>query len=813
MAVEDASARIREASSLWGNSPQEAFCAILNNADKDRKAASRPVRTRGFVVVARNIESLQPVQEWCLEQTWNDCLTARYRIHSKPVFGTLLAAISDDSEQMTRSPDQASPGVKRHGSLLFKPSPEWSQVFDAGFFEEPASTSRVSTAVKGRRGELDPEHSASLVGFLGNASLYVKGKRLVLLAEVVGEPDPAEWEAAKSGLFPLLPERVGLVLSGAPEGFSLPDDDPHYLDLDLAGVETRPGSEASVYEHAALTSDRPTPDDRLGTHPYADALARFILHPGTTPLAVAIHAPWGKGKSSFMLFVEQSLLGHAAAAALGAPVQFSMTVQGRLQRPEGVGRKDWQRVLRDGCGQVVTVGFNAWRYQDSTQIWAGLASTITSRLEAALPWWRRLMTPLAYAWRNRRTELIAELLVPAAAAVFLLVLAVVGVPYLRDWLDENIGSNALARLLGVVPAIGALLGGFWVLMSRMRRVLEPVSKRVLTYIRRPDYREQMGYQHRVLDDLRFVVGRLRGDRPAPRVVVFIDDLDRCSDEKVMELLQAINLILGESDFYVFLGIDTKMIYRAIETHYASEGQSVDAGFAETYLQKIVQLPFHLPPTSPDQRAGFIAEMFSDATRTAEDEDKGATAAGPTEEVRASRLSWDRDALRDPEIQIEKPVEDTPTELRAFRDFQPYLQDNPRELKRLVNLHRFVKIVLKQEGRPPSEETQRKLVKWLVFCARWLDLCDDVLAHARSHPDSRDCIAEVLTGVDEALEFSDVASVEDRLTADDLAPDGPLAQAALISHLVVWEPARRRNAPVPQQGGSTTWTNWYSGAAN
>src|SRR5207245_7530789 len=92
----------------WGSSPREAFLAILTNRGKAQTPPVGPVRTRGFVVLARNTDSLQAVQEWCSDQTWNDCLAARYRINSRPVFGTLLAALNDDSEQL-REESHAAP--------------------------------------------------------------------------------------------------------------------------------------------------------------------------------------------------------------------------------------------------------------------------------------------------------------------------------------------------------------------------------------------------------------------------------------------------------------------------------------------------------------------------------------------------------------------------------------------------------------------------------------------------------------------------------------------------------------------------------
>lgn len=779
-------------SSRWGNSPQEEFVGILNNAAKGQMLPRGPVRDRGFVVLVRNTESLQAVQRWCLQQTWNDCLAARYRIESKPVFGTLFAALSDDGKKIQAD---GLPGLKRYGSVLFRPDSDWPEDIRRGRFQGLTAAIDGAVSPDNMSGMLPAEQ---LLEPIKEMLAMGTGRRLVLLAEVVGKQDLPEWSANTTELFELLPERMGLVLAGAPDSFSLPKDDPHYLELDLADMEAPGGDDYNdiyVYQPGPLTSDRPSHDDRLGVQRYADALAQFVLHPGTTPLTIAIHGPWGKGKSTFMQLVQQSLLGNAAAT-VGRPIaEVPFGADGQFQRPDQVRRGAWKRALRDVHKKVVTVGFNAWRFQDSTQIWAGLASVITSRLEAELSWWCRLLTPLARAWRTRRAQLITELVLPGVTALLILVLAAFGIPPLVNWLQSQLASNALAKLLGaVVPAVGAVIASFWIVASQTRRVLQPISERVLAYIRLPDYRQQMGYQNQVLNDVRFVRHRLCGDDTEPRTFVFIDDLDRCPADTVMEILQAINLILGESDFYVFLGIDTEMIYRAIDAHYAADSRApLGRRFAEEYLQKIVQLPFYLPETPENQRASFVAGLFSRAAREGAPDSEAATesaadsanAASAPSAANREPLHWDRRALGNPNAALPTAAQDTPFELKAFRDFLPYLSDNPREVKRLVNIHRFVKIVFQGQGRPVQEETQRQLVKWLIFCNRWPHLVEEALEYARNYPDSTNPIAN-LEKVDFKVEFAGKTSPV--LTAGDLAPQGLLAQAASISYLIAWKGA-------------------------
>ena len=116
----------------------------------------------------------------------------------------------------------------------------------------------------------------------------------------------------------------------------------------------------------------------------------------------------------------------------------------------------------------------------------------------------------------------------------------------------------------------------------------------------------------------------------------------------------------------------------------------------------------------------------------------------------------------------------------------------------MNVHRLVKILLLRPDAPPTVEQQRKLVAWLVFCARWPGLVDDVLRCAAGDPQEPNCVATVQHG-DADLERYVEALDLDRLSAQDLAPGGTLARAARISLLVRDRPAATRPPPAAASG--------------
>ena len=843
----------------------EGFLEVLQN--RESPDAGRRRRERGFCALVRASQSLQPLQNACLSEESNDCLVARYRLQSAPLFGTLIRGFGEDLERIRSDPSllegggtPAVPSSTSTGTVVFRPRGQWSTLIKEGFLQREFAEERSPT--KEQTGMLDPVWVRRLVDGLGDERFLFTGERLVLLVEMV-EPfgDRVEWEAAQQLLWPL-PARVGIVISGVSEEIVIPAENHHFVDLFLSGEEASPEEETFQYTFSALRGDKPAAEDRLGLFEYAVGLARLILHADTAPLAIGIQGPWGKGKSSFMGFMDDALVRWAPAntaarrprrrdrlaallrpggAAAGSPPRSSSpgllpslgeeferlreeheslqllgitgtTSTEALTGTNGDGGPDrvrqaierragvWDEMRRAARRNVVTAHFNAWQFEDATQIWAGLAERITEALESALPLWRRLWTPFAYAWNRRRLDVVLDLFVPALlVALAAFVLAFVGIDRIDAWVN-----NGKSKPLGDIPRIAlpsfvAFALAVLVVAGRFRKIIQPVSERIRDYTRRPDYSSRMGYQHEVSRDLKFVAERLRRAHPRCRILVFIDDLDRCAEEKIVETLQAINLVLGTSDFFVVLGIDTKMIRRAVERHYSGNGnaKALPEGFADNYLRKIVQLSFHLPETGPDERVRFIGDLFSAQARESflAKRQRPDHAAVVYDSVEGQwQLPFDKGNLRRPVVQRLNEVEDTAEELEAFAHLQGLIVDNPREMKRLINVHRLVKILLQRPEVALTVESQRKMIKWLIFCARWPNLIDDVLDYAKGHPNTDDCFSAGVKNlaVSDHKALKDLAARShqpgDLLSSQDLQPGGLLARAALISQMVEYEPA-------------------------
>ncbi|MEE4302212.1 MAG: P-loop NTPase fold protein [Pseudomonadales bacterium] len=89
-----------------------------------------------------------------------------------------------------------------------------------------------------------------------------------------------------------------------------------------------------------------------------------------------------------------------------------------------------------------------------------------------------------------------------------------------------------------------------------------------------------------------------------RVVCFIDDLDRCTATKGLEMLDALKLYLNVEDCIYFLGVDRQALQQSVDSRYA--GTPTDT---VSYLDKIIQLPFTVPPIARADMHLFIDSLL------------------------------------------------------------------------------------------------------------------------------------------------------------------------------------------------------------
>jgi WD40 repeat protein len=346
------------------------------------------------------------------------------------------------------------------------------------------------------------------------------------------------------------------------------------------------------------------------------------------PTVISVEGRWGAGKTSVLTLLRDELARSAAEGgqrAAGRPVRQPRVTVGRATRALASGRPPRLRQPTSPAGQVVA-WFNPWAHQSADQVWAGLAKAV---LEAAGPaihgeqggeayWFCRNLRRLdrrelhRQLWRRVRSPLLA-------ASALALVVPLATQLAIRDSTVTVQGHRVASGLLALALPAALLTAGLLhtagrYLFARASSFLPgslfrgPVLSGALAQadtareadIRDPLYHSRSGYLYLVQHDVKAVLTDLKDARG--ELVVFIDDLDRCTPATTAQVLEAINLFLSDSfpRARFVLGLDPEVVSAHVDRMYADLVRTPTAAFPGdptsgwTFLRKLVQLPVALP---------------------------------------------------------------------------------------------------------------------------------------------------------------------------------------------------------------------------
>ena len=413
------------------------------------------------------------------------------------------------------------------------------------------------------------------------------------------------------------------------------------------------------------------------------------------------------------------------------------------------------------------IRFNAWRYSRAEQVWSGFISTILRELEKDLySFWTRVRLALKL---NKSLELpIAFNLI-----AFLLLILVGGVVVVSlaksDKLDWLWGTSALG--IGSVAFYAKFLRGAWKFASN------PFSERIMQLSKLPDFASRLDPVHKMLDDIKLITEEYRKGfltSTVDRFVVMIDDIDRCDPSKIMETLEAIKHLVHLERFVFVIAMDTRVVTHAIGKHYKfmSDERQEWHEMGRFYLEKMIQVPFHLPTLSPAQRLKLnekvITRHLKEIVRTPESTRAGFSTSGPTVTITSENgevierrpaakkpapvspirnTKEKQDAAADSDHTTPEPKRDpvlrsriTTPEYEVIKSIleAEELDLSPRLWKRFINIYLIARhVLILEHGRKTSSEDgfipNATFIKWLAVSVRypwgtrallrWLELND------------------------------------------------------------------------------------------
>lgn len=336
--------------------------------------------------------------------------------------------------------------------------------------------------------------------------------------------------------------------------------------------------------------DQATPHDNLDFAPYVTAMAAFINSPKTkAPLTISVEGTWGSGKSSFMKQLEDE--------------------------------------LKKSKDKYNFVQFNAWQHDKEEALWGAFALSFIRELtkqlepqqavEAYANLLKQRLIPkkgdidrFRLAWQG--TFFFIAILVPLAVAIasYLfserLQLPFEGVKQLGL---KTIPGDLILGGASLLALIGASYKGIYKPLKEAASLFgNPFSVNFEKRVKGPDYEEKTEFIEKFHKDFQKIVETFSQGR---KTIVFIDDLDRCATPKAADLMQAINLMVGDNDKLIFIiGMDREKVaagfavkHEPIIKHLYPEevfGKSSGLTYGNEFIEKFIQISFRLPNPSKEQ---------------------------------------------------------------------------------------------------------------------------------------------------------------------------------------------------------------------
>ncbi|MEV0297351.1 P-loop NTPase fold protein [Nocardia sp. NPDC050710] len=509
--------------------------------------------------------------------------------------------------------------------------------------------------------------------------------------------------------------------------------------------------------------DAPAVTDLLHRGPIATVISMRLTETHTsqptTSFLMHIDGPWGSGKSTLLNLLETRLDGYF-------------------------------RVVR----------FDAWQQSRLAPAWWSLLTTLRAEVATGRSWWVRPWFRLTESVeRMRRTGATY-----ATALAFTILLAVVVGYFIYP--KDSTAANWLS-LARIAAAAITVLGAVWTGAYFAARLLLWDSIRGARLFEQT----QVNPMSEIAVHFRWLIDR--SDKP---VVFFIDDLDRCAKEYVVEFLDMIQTLVRSVGgaagqrraAYFVIAADGMWLRRSYEcAHDSFVDMSADLGrpLGYLFLDKLFQLTIPMPALTGTARSSFLDNMLRIAASTEATAAQAFPSEPPTAEPdndpRPGRLGRlmartrprTRQAEPSPE-ELRQSMLDRLQELEegrarqivtamsrsserrrtehTLRKFSEVIGHNPRSAKKFVNTYSIIRSIRFLEDAHPNPDT---LALWCLISVRW----PNIAHHLADHPEAVAGIADPLWRSDHFPEELRTAAALTELRGVVMSTDGGPLTPALI----------------------------------
>lgn len=415
-----------------------------------------------------------------------------------------------------------------------------------------------------------------------------------------------------------------------------------------------------------MWNDIETTTDYLNFSVLSKTVAELIIESGDNPISIGVSGSWGTGKSSMVKMIGKDLNNQA------------------------------------GENKYIFLEFNAWLYQGYEDAKSALLQSVTMKLTEEMKAQgideddeigkkvKSFLKRINWLQISKLALPLLVGLVPGAApvgAIATFANAIKSSINNRDKKEENAVAINTA-LEGLTPELEGLLND--------KEKGETTTKQI----------------EEIRNEFEEILGQLN-----VKLVVLVDDLDRCLPETAISTLEAMRLLLFVKRTAFIIAADEQMIRNGVRAHF--NGVELSDGLVTSYFDKLIQVPIKIPHLGIAEVKVYIVLLFMEleVKRTKIKQETFLDAQNRLGNLLSK--AWESDVTVE---KIEKVFdEDTEVIMKEYVAIADQLagilvsadniKGNPRLIKRLLNALEIRKKVAKFNGMTLDAGV---LIKMLLF---------------------------------------------------------------------------------------------------
>lgn len=307
-----------------------------------------------------------------------------------------------------------------------------------------------------------------------------------------------------------------------------------------------------------MWADNETSDDLLGFKIHADLIVDVINDNDVLPVTIGVFGDWGSGKSSILKIVEKELIG------------------------------DGEDGFNDG---TLVLYFNGWVFEGYDDAKAALLESIIEKFAKHKNIGSKVKDETikllkSVKWMRLMGLGFKKIAIPAATAY--LTGGVSLIPYLLNEFSQIEPTELANKLKG------------------------DEAENFLSSIIKKNEDDEITMVREFRDDFKKMLDKSKIEK----LVVIIDDLDRCTPDRLIENLEAIKLFLNVDKTAFVIGADPRIVRHAIELRYKTDGienspdiESRNERIVSDYLEKLIQVPYYLPKLTDNEVETYLSLLF------------------------------------------------------------------------------------------------------------------------------------------------------------------------------------------------------------